>query len=163
MGKSPALSNIFFPFSDILNAMIILSASMPLLNGESHGTLDHHLVKFCAIMYLVQIMAGLTQITDSRPDSEDLEVQRLARWVSEIIGSSDKLGPNLTSSVRKAMLHFLRCAAQFYHFVTEVPLPNTRGGESDKEVYEILSNYLSLPKNLGDLIKDEDTYNLVNK
>jgi len=142
--------------------MIILSASMPLMNGESFGTLDHHVVKFSAILYLVQIMAGLTQ-TDPKPDSEDTEVLRLAKSVSEIIGSSDTLGPNLANTVRKAMLHFLRCAAMFYHFITEVPLPNTRGGESDKEIYEILSNYLSLPKSLSDLIKEEDTFNLVSR
>ena len=55
--------------------MIILSASMPLMNGDSFGTLDHHVVKFSAILYLVQIMAGLTQ-TDPKPDSEDTDVLR---------------------------------------------------------------------------------------
>ena len=157
----------FLFFSDVLNVLTILTASMPLLTGEGLGAYDHHIVKFCAILYLIQIMAGLTSAsTNATVDSEEADVQRLANWVSECVGSSDKVGPS-ANTVRKAMLHYLRCAALFFHFISDVPLPSAVRSKNktfkDTEMYEILSEYLSLPKSLSELIRDEDTYGLVNK
>ena len=48
-----------------------------------------------------------------------------------------------------------------------MPLPSAVHSKNktfkDTEMYEILSEYLSLPKSLSELIRDEDTYGLVNK
>ena len=93
-----------------------------------------------------------------------------AQWVSECVGSSDKVRPS-AGTVRSAFLHFLRCAAMFYHYVSDVPLPisgansanDDQKNYTDTEIYRILSKYLSLPESLGDLIKDQDTYGLVTR
>ena len=93
-----------------------------------------------------------------------------AQWVSECVGSSDKVRPS-AGTVRSAFLHFLRCAAMFYHCVSDVPLPisgaisanNDQKNYTDTEIYTILSKYLSLPETLGDLIKDQDTDGLMNR
>ena len=76
--------------------------------------------------------------------------------------------------MRRGFLHFLRCAAMFYHCVNDVPLPISgaiigasnsadQKNYTDIEIYKILSKYLSLPESLGDLIKDQDTYGLITR
>ena len=55
-------------------------------------------------------------------DPEEIEVQKLAKTVSEVVGVSDKVQLK-AGKVRKAMIHFLRCAALMFHYITDVPLP----------------------------------------
>ena len=191
---------LIFSFPDIINVLVILTATMPFLTGERFGKFDHHIMKYCAILYLIQIMAGLTSSDGfSDRDSDESDVQRLgkysqlfvylifftfflenkffflfpAQWVSECVGSSDKVRSS-AGTVRRGFLHFLRCAAMFYHCVTDVPLPISgaiigasnsadQKNYTDIEIYKILSKYLSLPESLGDLIKDQDTYGLITR
>ena len=64
-----------------MNVLIILTATMPLFTGEPFGKFDHHIVKYCAILYLIQIMAGLTSSDGfSDRDSDESDVQRLGKY-----------------------------------------------------------------------------------
>ena len=64
-----------------MNVLVILTATMPLLTGESFGKFDHHIMKYCAILYLIQIMAGLTSSGGSSVrDSDESDVQRLGKY-----------------------------------------------------------------------------------
>ena len=61
--------------------MVILTATMPFLTGERFGKFDHHIMKYCAILYLIQIMAGLTSSDGfSDRDSDESDVQRLGKY-----------------------------------------------------------------------------------
>ena len=54
---------------------------MPFLTGERFGKFDHHIMKYCAILYLIQIMAGLTSSDGfSDRDSDESDVQRLGKY-----------------------------------------------------------------------------------
>ena len=64
-----------------MNVLVILTATMPLFTGEPFGKFDHHIVKYCAILYLIQIMAGLTSSDGfSDRDSDESDVQRLGKY-----------------------------------------------------------------------------------
>ena len=67
--------------------------------------------------------------------------------------------------VRQAMIHFLRCASMLFHYVTGVPLPTLEKDDSadDMVVYAALSEYLSLPKTMRELINHQDTFDLVHR
>ena len=70
-----------FSFPDIINVLVILTATMPFLTGERFGKFDHHIMKYCAILYLIQIMAGLTSSDGfSDRDSDESDVQRLGKY-----------------------------------------------------------------------------------
>ena len=71
---------MFLSFPDIMNVLVILTATMPLFTGEPFGKFDHHIVKYCAILYLIQIMAGLTSSNGSSDgDSDESDVQRFGK------------------------------------------------------------------------------------
>lgn len=147
---------------DIVNLLIILSGSIPMLEKSGLLGLDHHIVKLCAILYLVQIMAGLeSSFKEIQDDPEEPEVQKLAKWVSESFGSSDKIKLK-AGEVRKSMIRFLRCAAMFYHCITDVPLPML-DDVNEASIYATLSAYLSLPRTLSELINQGDTYECLNR
>ena len=149
---------------DVINLMMILTASMPMLiKDASLGSLDHHVIKFCAIICLIQILAGLKE-ADSEEDPEEPEVQKMAKWISEVIGSSDKV-LNKAAKVRKSMIRFLRCSALFFHYATGISLPMLEESQchDDHVVYAALSEYLSLPKTLRELINHLDTFDIVNR
>lgn len=148
---------------DMLNVLMLLTCSMPLIVPDTAlGSLDHHVVRLCSIMHLIQIFAGLKPNDQERDtnDPEEADVQKMAKWVSELAGVSDKL-PVKARRVRRAMIRFLRCTALFFHFVTDVPLP-TLENDDEKVAYARLSEYLSLPKSLRELINDPDTLDLTH-
>ena len=133
------------------------------------GSYDHHVVRLCACLYLTQVMSGLRSNYDEKnlesPDPEEIEVHRLAKTVSEVVGISDTI-QSKARKVRRAMIHFLRCAALFFHLITDIPLPTLENEDStadDITVYAVLSEYLSLPKTLRELINHQDTFDLVHR
>ena len=72
---------LIFSLPDIINVLVILTATMPFLTGERFGKFDHHIMKYCAILYLIQIMAGLTSSDGfSDRDSDESDVQRLGKY-----------------------------------------------------------------------------------
>ena len=132
------------------------------------GSYDHHVVRLCACICLIQILAGLRSGSDeeTNTDPEEVEVQKLAKSISEVIGSSDKVKFK-AMKVRKGMIRFLRCAALLFHYITDVPLPTFEGEENleadDMFIYATLSEYLSLPKTMRELINHQDTFDLVHR
>ena len=52
-----------------------------------------------------------------------------------------------------------------FHYVTDVPLPTLEKDDSADEmvVYATLSEYLSLPKTMRELINHQDTFDLVHR
>jgi hypothetical protein len=95
--------------------------------------------------------------------SHHYQVHRLAQWVSSVTGSSDKVKFK-AAAVRRKMLRFLRCAALYFHMVTDVQLPlNSDKIQNESDLYSSLAEYLALPKTLSQLIEDKSTMGLVDK
>ena len=112
---------------------------------------------------ILQHLINLIYLSDSDP--EEIEVQKLAKTVSEVVGISDTVQFK-AGKVRKAMIHFLKCASMLFHYVTDVPLPTLEKDDSaadDMVVYAALSEYLSLPKTMRELINHQDTFDLVHR
>ena len=155
--RNPGLLQI-----DIINFMMMLNAAMPLMIPDTAlGSTDQHVVKFCAILYLIQTLACLESESDAS-DPEDPEVHRFSVWISEVTGRSDTITKK-AKIVRQAMLRFLRCSALFFHFITDIPLPSGEGANDDLDYYAALSEYLNLPTSLKLLINDKDTFELVQR
>jgi len=78
---------------DMINFMMMLTASMPLLLPDSPiGSTDHHVVKFCAILYLILTLAHLeSKDPEETNDEDEADVQRMASWISQIVGRSDTI------------------------------------------------------------------------
>lgn len=167
---------------DLVNVLIILTAGMPtLIKDSALGSFDHHVVRLCACLSLIQILAssrsnceeknmkgeylqGCRKMQKLDSDPEEIDVQKLAKTVSEVVGISDTVQFK-AGKVRQAMIHFLRCASMLFHYVTGVPLPTLEKDDSadDMVVYAALSEYLSLPKTMRELINDQDTFDLVHR
>ena len=151
---------------DMINLMMILTVSMPLLMPEAHalGSNDHHVVKLTAILYLIQTLACIeSEDQNDVEDEDENDVQRMANGISQIVGRSDTI-KRKAKGVRKAMLRFLRCSALFFHYITDIPLPSGEDvGVDDQACYTALSEYLSLPPTLKQLINDKDTFSLVQR
>ena len=122
------------------------------------------MVKFCAILYLIQTLAHLeSKDTEETNDEDEPDVQRMASWISQIAGRSDTISKK-AKGVRKAMLRFLRCSALFFHYITDIPLPSADDiGCDDCAYYTALSEYLNLPPTLKQLINDKDTFSLAQR
>lgn len=151
---------------DMIHFLVLLANAMPFLfKDTTFGSLDHHVIRLCTILYLVQTLAGLREVagTDEQ-DPEESEVQKIAKWVSEVTGCSDRVHAK-ARYVRKAMIKFLRCVSLFYHCVTDVPLPVIIDNEvvDDALVFAKLCDYLTLPRSLKDLINHQDTFELVQR
>ena len=111
---------------------------------------------------LQHLIKSYLYLSDSDP--EEIEVQKLAKTVSEVVGISDTVQFK-AGKVRQAMIHFLKCASMLFHYVTDVPLPTLEKDDSadDMVVYAALSEYLSLPKTMRELINHQDTFDLVHR
>lgn len=151
---------------DLLHVLIIMTASMPLLfKDASVGSFDHHVMRFCAILHLIQIVAGLRSQSEEiqGQDPNEADVHKLAKWVSQVVGTADRVTPK-ANLVQRAMIKFLRCSALFFHFVTNVPLPVLEGDHlDDHTIYSVLSQYLSLPPTLSELINQPDNYEIMDR
>lgn len=149
---------------DPLNCLIALTAALPNFGDElySFGKQDHHILKLCFMMELLQILHGFHPIpivrnedgeeqTPSLPPSwieEEQTMTRLFRDLAAHTGHSDRGIPhNLASQIKKKLMHFMRCASLFYHYYTDVPLPR-------KESYVDLCLYLGLPNSLKSVVED---------
>jgi E3 ubiquitin-protein ligase UBR2 len=66
-------------------------------------------------------------------------------------GSKD----SITNILKKKSLRFLRCASLFFHFYTDIPLPEGKPGKENnlQTSYEALTSYLGLPNTFSKLIE----------
>ena len=116
-------------------------------------------------VHLTQLLLGFRPLPEQEqarlPEcqySDAQAVQRLWKQVCAVTGANflgDVQPHNLAAQVRYKLARFLRCAALFYHFYTDVPLPPEwaeEGEEARAPKYEELCHYLGLPTNLRDFL-----------
>ena len=160
---------------DVINLLVILVTSFPTFKKEAmFGSNDHNILRLCALIALVQIVAGLKDVIggdspDASSEEEEVdekEVLRFTKWISNYVGNSDKLPKeSVARTVKAKMLRFLRCAALFFHYYTDVPLPRPAASDTEADlhsVYKTLSDYLSLPT-LGCLISHPFTFDFIDR
>ena len=131
---------------------------------------DHHLVRLCFIVTLVKSIITFEadcNIDASSVTREDKELGRLVKEIAEVSGCADHTlmkSNNVSGSdialtpsqaLKAKLLRFLRCAALYMHFLTDVPLPSkieNHQSNPDK-IYSKLCTYLDLPTGLVELIQ----------
>ena len=66
--------------------------------------------------------------------------------------------------VKIKMLHFLRCAALFFHVYTDVPLPSgVVDGDNIESLFVGLTAYLGLPSTLTEIVRVPGTRELIDR
>jgi len=65
--------------------------------------------------------------------------------------------------VKEKMIHFLRCAALFFHVYTDVPLPNDADVKDVDDVFKGLMTFLGMPTTLSALLKVPGTTELIDR
>jgi len=154
---------------DAVGILVPLTFTLPsLFNGDNGdaplpigNVQDLHSLRLVFLMHLVQILLTTDDFTNSMDldeeeegESEDAEaapILGLMHKVRSAVGfSSDSDGTeglrasSVWNDVKVASLPFMRCAALFYHHLTNVPGPDNLQHLADNE-FEVLAGYLSLP------------------
>jgi len=168
------------PSPDLFGALVILLQSVPAIHfifGDAKlpiGKHDHFVVRLVFIANLVKVMMTFRWSPASQVKPEEIHpeeekaVNRLSKQVSEVSGShhamnvAGKAGNTsaltLAQTVKSRLLRFLRCAALYVHFYTDVPLPERAGEEGEAtpdKVYQALCTYLGLPVTLAELVESD--------
>lgn len=119
------------------------------------GTLDHHLLNLLFLSHIVKILITI-DMDVSNMDTEDIEhncteIVEYARFIKRICKLSTSLNENsLEQNVKHACMPFLRCCAIFYHFLTDIPAPNSLTESLGN--YEELCDYLGLESNINKMV-----------
>ena len=126
-------------------------------------------------MHLLQVLLGFSPLPEEEraglpgcPYADQQAVQRLWKSARACSGAALAEAPpgDLGAQVRRKLGRFLRCAALFYHFYTDVPLPPSMApagtgagagaGAAEAEAplpsHEQLCRYLGLPESLRDFL-----------
>lgn len=159
-------------------SLMFPKSSMKMNFGEN----DLNVLHLCVVLHLVQIIAGYQGDDDSDDEKmetedgarstlwtksdDDSSIKKLATRVAEVVGWSDvhfakRSSPALL--VKSKMLHFLRCAALFFHAYTDVPLPSGLIITGPEDAFKALMSYLGLPTSLGALLKVPGTQDLIDR
>lgn len=65
--------------------------------------------------------------------------------------------------IKEKMIHFLRCAALFFHVYTDVPLPTGETGADVESLFVGLTNYLGLPNTIKEIVTVPGTSELIDR
>ena len=84
------------------------------------------------------------------------KVRSAVGFASEGDGTEGLNADAVWSDVKHASLPFLRCAALFYHHLTNVGGPEDLAHLADDE-YSVLTSFLSLPSNPMELLAEVDS------
>ena len=138
---------------NVLMVLIVAAPSLPFPDDDRNfllGREDAHLVLLCFLAHIVQVLLGFQDDSDEALDeasfSDVQAVDRLWKQVSSSSGKSNLNVPeNLAAKLKNKLTHFLRCVALFFHFYTDVNLP-------EDSSFEGLTSYLGLPGSLRDAL-----------
>ena len=142
----------------------------------SIGKEDQNILVLCYVAHIVQILinypiSSLEQLPMEKfglKAQDDKAIRQLTQKISSYLGveyitktqqisKKDENGSKDTISniLKKKSLRFLRCASLFFHFYTDIPLPEGKPGKENslETSYEALTSYLGLPNTFSKLIE----------
>lgn len=125
------------------------------------GLAESHALRLVFLSLVVKILLT-TNVNDTENmdvDEQELEDKDKCRSLLKLtnalnIDVSEQSLPDLWRRVKDNCMPFLRCAALFFHFVTDVPAPvelTRLGGDT----YENVCKYLNLPTTCSELVDCE--------
>ncbi len=150
---------------DAFGLLVGLTFSLPhIFNGglPSGNIQDRHLLQLVFVVHLVQIMLTTDQWSSLKEEKEDQDhggvvlellhdVRKAVGFASDNDGSEGLKAKAVWGDLKHASLPFLRCAALFYHHLTNVPGPSELAHFAPNE-FDVLAKYLGLPSNPGELL-----------
>ena len=178
--QNPSLAEI-----DLFHLLVSLCFTLPILfasnetssslNNVPTGNLnDLYLVRLILMAHCIQILAssGFLVVSESsverkRAHSDDRKAQIMQKLIEKIQKSSHPVSSEeldeIRAKLRRSLLPLLRCAALFYHHLTDVKWPAESGAHAslvDLDEYSTISLYLGLPTDVADLFDVENESNL---
>ncbi|XP_014664856.1 PREDICTED: E3 ubiquitin-protein ligase UBR2-like isoform X1 [Priapulus caudatus] len=170
-------------FSYLVSAVFLLPAlyaengkQMSIKLVPSGGENERNLLQLIYIAHVVQIL-----LTAETNDEEEMEVEEViskedreeGKSLAQLLSFMYKCAglerdvkitpPRLLQMVRSATLPFLRCAAIFFHFVTNVPAPHDLCLEFPNSEGESICTYLALPSSFTQLVEEPLVNRLVSR
>ncbi len=116
----------------------------------------------CLAVHLLQVLVGFSPLPEEErrdlPDCPYADQQALLRLRKQVCACTGagftETAPaaDFGAQVRHKIERFLRCAALFYHFYTDVLLPPELASTSIPPTHEALCRYLGLPETLRDFL-----------
>ena len=169
-----------FNHFDMFGMLVFIIVSYPALTYPDRetnfalGREDHNILLLCFIAHIIQIMVNfpISQLEKAKMEKfgpiaeEDKCIKLFGHKISTTLGieyftniseqktTVDKSTNNLSVILKTKLLRFLRCSALFFHFYTDIPLPdNAVKGNNPQFVYEALTTYLGLPTTITNLLQ----------
>lgn len=143
-----------------LPSLLIQDSQTPVPTG---GTLEWHSLR---LMFILDIIKTLFKI---RPDevAAPEESRMNDDTINNLLMAVGKYEPDICANkvwelVKERSLSFLRCCVLFYHYLTEVPAPNSLQ-EVDGDTFENMCTYLDLPTTPSELLDNEIIQELIQK
>ena len=162
---------LLVPLTFTLPSLFISDFSAPLPAGNIH---DSHILRLVYVLHLVQILLTTDRFSRSSEavEKEDAEngpilsllhqVRAAVGFASESDGTEGLVASAVWQDVKQASLPFLRCAALFYHHLTDVPGPRNLRHLAEDE-FDVLTEYLSLPSTPAALLDSSTVGELVKR
>lgn len=110
---------------------------------------DVFIVQLCFVAHILQVILGFSTVVteeevDSLADPPYSDAQAVERIWKQCHKPDEAPPPKLASQIKAKSMRFLRCAAVFFHYYTDVPLP------SQSPSFDNLCLYLGLKTGLRD-------------
>lgn len=177
---------------DAFSVLAFLTLSMPVFFERSKpdskqilhplGTdLDKHLVHLLLVFHFVQVILTYPFHEEERMETDDMDVgggsssKAHSEDVTALLfyeevrtaAGYDQWNPvpsghTIVHCLKSGSLPFLRCAAIFFHVLTDTPPPSSLQDMNDQE-YENICKYLGLPPTLDELLSSTSLKHLALK
>ena len=178
---------------DAFGLLVFCIASYPALTYPDReatfdlGKDDQSIVMLCFSAHLVQLMINypISNLEQAKVDKfgpiakEDSTIKKLTHNLTSSLGveyitqtqqcktSRDVATDNISNIIKKGLLRFLRCSALFFHFCTDIPLPESSFKSETQEniqtVYATLTTYLGIPSTFAGLMQTPGFSELIER